>query len=100
MTPGQRYLLLLRREYQTLIRIAEVNVANARYSLDTYVHDDDSIRRMEQMIREEEADIVYFREKLAEMGGAENEEPILTESQLGSESPNDKMERITCTTVL
>lgn len=95
LTPGQRFLRLLRIEKETQLRNAEILVANYRWSLETYAHALPEIRNRHALIDFYEAEIRYLKEELG-IGGAENEE-FLTEANV-SESPQ-KFTGITCTTV-
>jgi hypothetical protein len=98
MTPGQRYLRLLRIEYAELVRIAKANVDIYEYSLEHYVNSEVDRERILKDIEDFKKDVDFYGKALTGLGGAENEE-ILTESKLDSESPS-KFVGITCTTVL
>ncbi len=96
MTPGQRYLNLLRIEYQDLIKAALKNIEYAHYMLEHYKYEPHQFSARIKDVGILLSDIAYYTKALENLGGAENEDKNLTDSK-ESESPTD---RITCTTVL
>lgn len=97
MTPGQRYLMLLKIDYEVLIRDAYSDIQYVNYMIETYAYTEGEYASYMRRIKEHELDIEYFSKKLKELGGAENG-PSPTESN--SESPKPGFQGITCTTVL
>lgn len=98
MTRGQEYLKLLKIEYQDLVKIAKSHIAMYEYSLEHYVFEPEEKVTVLKFIEEYKQDVKYYSESLRLLGGAENEDTILTESK-NSESPRDKFVGISCTTV-
>lgn len=98
MTRGEQFLHLLEIEYHDLIKFAIAQVSYIRYALETYLHTEAERDNAQWQIQEFEKDVVYYRDRLKEIGGVENE-ASLTESQTDSESPPDRFVGVTCTTV-
>jgi hypothetical protein len=99
MGKGADYLRLLRLDYERLIRDAQNDIEYANYMLSKYDYEPHQLERVNRQLNEHYKDIAFYRKKLEETGGAENEE-VLTGSTKDSESPSGKFVGITCTTVL
>lgn len=100
LTRGQQFLRLLEIEYQDLLRMAQVNIANGEYYLKHYTLSPEEKETIQKNIRQDEADLRYYSGILTGIGGAENEgAESLTESH-DSESPKSGLVDIDCTTVL
>lgn len=95
MSRGEQFLLLLRREYESVLKNARLNVSLIRHQLKTYQYDNyegilkDLIFNLNT--------IKHYSQVLDNLKGAENEE-ILTDSEFKSETL-DKFNGITCITV-
>jgi hypothetical protein len=100
MSPGKRYLNLLRIEYEDLIRAAEFDVNHVWDLLSRYVYAPAEFSEFMRKIGQAKSDIEYYRKKLQELGGAENGSPNPTESKKDSESPMPGFKGVSCTTVM
>ena len=82
---GAEFLKFRRIELEDFIRYAKTVVRNYQWSLETYEYEPIQREAMEKDIEFWEKEVQYAQRDLAEMGGAENEESIVTEPR--SESP-------------
>lgn len=98
MTPGQRYLNLLKIDYENLIRDAYRDIEWLHWMIATYPYTEGEMKRQLHRIQQHRLDIQYFSRKLEELGGAEN--GINPTESKNSESPKPGFQGITCTTVL
>jgi len=97
MSPGQRYLNLLKIEFENLIKAAEFDINHVWDLLSRYVYSPAEFSEHMRRIGQAKSDVEYYRKRLQELGGAENGTSDPTESQKDSESP--KFTGFTCTTV-
>lgn len=100
MSPGTRYLNLLRIEYEDLIKAAEFDINHVVSLLSRYVYTTSEQAMYNEMILKAKGDIRFYKQKLAELGGAENGKSNPTEFHKDSESPIDKFTGVSCTTVM
>jgi len=98
LTRGEQYLRLLRIEYEDLIRAARFDIYYWKELLTRYQYTPIELENIQKSMQSGYRDIEYYSEKLRELG-VENGDRILTESN-NSESPIDRFEGITCTTVM
>lgn len=98
LTRGEQYKVLLGREYQDLIRLATLDIAMIKSSLDKYAYSASERMEVEEELRLRVIDLDYYRKSLRTLSkGAENEDIILTVLSPSTETPQYKEE--SCTTV-
>ena len=99
MSPGTRYLNLLRIEFEKLIEDTELDIKHMLDLLSRYQYSLAEFLEYSRRIDDARSDIEYYRKKLQELGGAENGINNPTESQKDSESPMPRFTGFSCTTV-
>lgn len=97
---GADFLKFKRIDLEDFIRYAKHMVDNTKWLMTNYesAYTPEQIKNLHGTIAYWEKEKDYAEQELAQMGGAENEKPILTGRSKRSESP--QLERISCTTVL